>query len=301
MSAGEQLPPFDRAAHLRKDLAFLEGELQAPGSLVMPVWRGMSLVEGERAALLPLTRAGELLDLGGELVWLGKLGDASCFAVDVSELADPRAHALLGSRGEFKEARTAAMLVPVSEAVLLGYARGLLHWHSRAQHCGACVERTAPRQGGHVRVCRRESCRLEHFPRTDPAIIVLVHDGDDCLLGRQRSWPKGMFSTLAGFVEPGETIEQAVAREVAEESGVPVSDVRYFGSQPWPFPSSLMIGFGARANGRSIDVGGGDELEDARWFSKAQLREPREHGFFVPGTFSISGQLIQAFLRGEIG
>jgi len=185
----------------------------------------------------------------------------------------------------------------------------MLFWHTRTQHCGACGERTAPRQGGHVRVCRRESCALEHFPRTDPAIIVLVHDGDECLLGRQRSWPRGMYSTLAGFVEPGETIEQAVAREVFEESGVRVEDVRYFRSQPWPFPSSLMIGFSARAVSRAIDVGD-DELEDARWVSKAELQAtarvsapldaPRTGQLFVPGRYSLSGQLIEAYLRGEI-
>src|SRR4029077_18162460 len=142
---------------------------------------------------------------------------------------------------------------------------------------------------------------------TDPAIIVLVHDGDECLLGRQRSWPRGMYSTLAGCVEARETSEQAVAREVFEESGVRVEDVRYFRSQPWPFPSSLMIGFSARAVSRAIDVGD-DELEDARWVSKVELQAtarvsapldaPRTGQLFVPGRYSLSGQLIEAYLRG---
>jgi NAD+ diphosphatase len=310
MSSEVELPPFERAAHLRKQLDFLEAELHAPGSLIVPMWRAQNLIAGERGVLLELGRAPELVDQAGELVWLGKLGEASCFALDLSNLPDPRAHALLAESGEFKELRGVAAMLPADQAALLAYARGLLFWHTRTQYCGACGERTAPRQGGHVRVCRRESCALEHFPRTDPAIIVLVHDGDDCLLGRQRSWPRGMYSTLAGFVEPGETIEQAVAREVAEESGVLVSDVRYFRSQPWPFPSSLMIGFSARATSRAIDIGD-DELEDAQWVSKADLQASarvsspleaaREQRFFVPGTYSLSGQLIDAFLRGEIG
>ena len=147
-----------------------------------------------------------------------------------------------------------------------------------------------------MRECRDEACRSKHFPRTDPAIIVLVHHGDRCLVGRQSSWPKGMYSTLAGFVEPGESLEQAVAREVHEESGVRITDVRYFRSQPWPFPSSLMLGFIARATTTEIDVQD-DELEDARWITREQLREPRAHDFFVPGAFSLSGQLLDAFLN----
>lgn len=149
-----------------------------------------------------------------------------------------------------------------------------------------------------MRACRNEACAAQHFPRTDPAIIVLVHDGEQCLLGRQKRWPKGMYSTLAGFVEPGETMEEAVAREVEEEAGVRVDDVRYFRSQPWPYPASLMIGFMARATTREIHLGD-EELEHAAWFSREQLKEPRAEGFFVPGSnFSLAGQLITAFVDG---
>jgi NAD+ diphosphatase len=289
-------PAIDRAAHLRKDIDALEADLRAEGSLLLPVWRDQSLIDGERLAALDLARARALLDVGGELVWLGKLGAAGCFALDVSALPEPLQHPALAQRGEFKDLRFVGGALPAEQAAVALYARGILYWHRRHAHCGACGGTTAAREGGHVRVCRAEACATQHFPRTDPAVIVLVHDGDDCLLGRQRTWPKTMYSTLAGFVEPGETLEQAVAREVEEESGVRVAvdDVRYFRSQPWPFPSSLMVGFTARAQGRELRAS--DELEDARWFSRAQLRDPRAHGFYVPGRFSLAGQLIEAFL-----
>jgi NAD+ diphosphatase len=290
----DDLPPFERAAHLRKDIDALEADLRADASVLVPVWRDQSLIAGERVALIELARARELLDASGELVWLGRLGTAGCFALDVSTLADPLQHRALAGAGEFKDLRLAGAALPIDHAALAAYARGILYWHRRQQHCGACGQPTAPREGGHVRVCRAEDCATQHFPRTDPAVIVLVHDGDLCLLGRQATWPKGMYSTLAGFVEPGETLEQAVAREVEEESGVRVEDVRYFRSQPWPFPSSLMVGFTAKARTREIRPS--DELEDARWFSRAELRAAREHGFFVPGRFSLAGQLIEAYL-----
>lgn len=289
---------LDRAAHLRKDIDFLQAELRAPGSLILPAFRDVSLIAGERIALVPIHEASSLLDHDGELVWLGKLEQGSCFAIDLSTMADPLAHPALRERGELRDLRMAGATLRQDHAALALYARGLLYWHTRQRHCGVCGSPTAARSGGHVRVCRNEGCKTEHFPRTDPAIIVLVKSGNDCLLGRQPRWPAGMYSTLAGFVEPGETIEQAVAREVHEESGVRVETVQYFRSQPWPFPASLMIGFNATAATREINVDG-DELEEARWFSKEQVRNSKAHGFWVPGKFSLSGQLIEAWLAEE--
>jgi len=286
---------LDRAAHLRKDVDFLQAELRAGESLILPSWRDLSLVADQRLALLPLGQASSLLEHDGELIWLGKLPIGSCFALDLSALTDPLAHPALRGRGELQDLRLIGASLPAEHAALAAYARGLFHWHRRQLHCGVCGSATAARCGGHVRACRNESCATEHFPRTDPAIIVLVSDGDFCLLGRQSRWPKGMYSTLAGFVEPGETIEEAVVREVHEESGVRVADVRYFKSQPWPFPSSLMLGFMATATSREIQVDR-DELEDAQWFKREQVRDPKAHGFFTPGTFALSGQLIEAWL-----
>jgi NAD+ diphosphatase len=286
---------LDRAGHLRKDVDFLQAELRAPGSVIIPVFRDLSLIAGEHIALVPVAEAGALLDHDGELVWLGKLAQGSCFALDLSTFADPLAHPALRQRGELRDLRMTGATLRSDHAALALYARGLMHWHTRQRHCGVCGAPTAARSGGHMRLCRNDACKTEHFPRTDPAIIVLVKSGNECLLGRQPRWPAGMYSTLAGFVEPGETIEGAVAREVHEESGVHVQDVQYFRSQPWPFPASLMIGFHATATTREINVDG-DELEDARWFTKDQVRDPKAHGFLVPGKFALSGQLIEAWL-----
>jgi NAD+ diphosphatase len=292
-------PRLDRASHLRKDLAFLEAELGAPDSVLLPVWRDLSFVAAEQLVLLPLAQARGLLDTGGELAWLGRLGTRSCFAIDISALSEPLREPSLAGKGELKDLRLVGGTLPADQAALAAYARGILHWHGRQQHCGVCGERTAARDGGHLRACRDPSCKSEHFPRTDPAVIVLVHDGEQCLLGRQSRWPAGMYSTLAGFVEPGETIEEAVGREIMEEAGIAVEDLRYFRSQPWPFPASLMIGFTARAASREIHLGD-DELEDARWVTRQQIRDCRTHGFFVPGRYSLAGQLIEAFVAGEM-
>src|SRR5262249_4560440 len=153
---------------------------------------------------------------------------------------------------------------------LLAYARGLMHWHARHGFCGVCGSRTESASAGHVRKCTNPDCGASHFPRTDPAVIMLVHDGDKALLGRQKVWPQGMYSTLAGFVEPGESLEETVRREVYEETGIAVGEVVYHSSQPWPFPASLMIGFHAEARSRTINRVD-SELEDAGWFSRAEL------------------------------
>jgi len=182
------------------------------------------------------------------------------------------------------------------QGALLAYARGMLTWHRRHRFCGSCGGATDSAEAGFLRVCRNPECQHHHFPRTDPAVIMLVVDGERCLLGRQARWPAGMYSTLAGFVEPGETLEEAVAREVKEESGVSVRRVRYHSSQPWPFPTSLMLGFYAEAASHDIAVNG-DELEDARWFERGWLREnDGKNGFFLPRRDSIARRLVNDWL-----
>jgi NAD+ diphosphatase len=177
---------------------------------------------------------------------------------------------------------------------------GLSNWHAVHTHCANCGEHTVVVEAGHVREC--PECGLHHFPRSDPAIIVLVTDDQDrALLGRSPNWPPGRFSTLAGFVEPGESLEAAVRREVLEESGVVIGDdVYYAGSQPWPMPSSLMLGFYARATGFDIEVDE-DEIVDARWFSRDDLRAAIEAGdVAVPGSISISRRLIEGWYGEEL-
>jgi NAD+ diphosphatase len=160
-------------------------------------------------------------------------------------------------------------LTPQDRAVLF-YSRSMIHWHHEQKCCGRCGASTQPEEGGHVMACTNPQCAAKHFPRSDPATIMLVHNGENCLLGRQAAWPPGVYSTLAGFVEPGETLEEAVVREVKEESGVEVKNIRYFGSQPWPFPQSLMLGFFAEAITEEIKCG--SELEDVRWFTISEAR-----------------------------
>ena len=189
----------------------------------------------------------------------------------------------------FAELRTVAALMPEDQAGLLGYARAMVNWRRMHRHCGRCGALTVPAKAGHVLVCTNPTCRHEQFPRIDPAIIVLVIDGDRVLLGRQASWPAGRYSTIAGFVEPGESLEDAVAREVHEETGIQVDGIEYHSSQPWPFPSSLMLGFMARAVSQDIHLRD-LELEDARWFTREDIMSGTP---LLPPRVSISFRLIE--------
>ncbi|MET0389904.1 MAG: NAD(+) diphosphatase [Polyangiales bacterium] len=295
---------FDRAADKREDLGFLESQLDDPASLIVPLWRGQVFVpsgtSGGSAQALVLERrvAGSLVDECAELIWLGLLQGVSVFAIDVSPLAEPTRHAAL-SGSEPRELRTLLPVLDPTQLEVFMYARALLLWHDRHRFCSVCGQSSKPRKGGHLRVCSSQACRSEHFPRTDPCVLVLVTDGDRCLLGRSKGWPEGMYSALAGFVEPGESLEQAVAREVLEEVSVEVGAMRYTGSQPWPFPASLMVGFVAEARTREIQVDM-HELEAARWVTRDELKAPAAHGFFVPPRFAIAGQLIAEFAAGTL-
>lgn len=192
--------------------------------------------------------------------------------------------------------REAAMLLPAAEASLFAYARALLDWQDESRHCGRCGAPTRPRAGGRARRCSAEDCRRDHFPRTDPCIIVLVEHAGRCLLGRQSAWPSGRFSSLAGFVEPGETLEDAVRREVAEESGVRVGACRYHSSQPWPFPGALMIGFHAEARDPRLALG--EELAEAEWFAPEALCAALASGrISISPPLSIAHQLISAWVE----
>jgi len=270
-------PYLDRGAHLRQDGTWFSSALADANSRVIPVWNSRSLVTGEgpaRAAFLalgdiPPARRG--LD---DLILLGRTDRGSVFAYEIGSLDQPAVPD--GTR--FEDLRFIASLMPSDDAGLLGYARAMILWRQRHRFCGTCGTKTLPSKGGHVLVCTNATCRHEQFPRLDPAIIVLVSDGERALLGRQASWPPGRYSTIAGFVEPGESLEDAVGREVLEETGVQVDGIEYHSSQPWPFPASLMLGFTATATTLDI-LRRDDELEDARWPRQSISYSLIEHWF----------------------
>ena len=197
--------------------------------------------------------------------------------------------------------RDVGLLLPADEAGLFAYAKGLVHWQRETQHCPYCGSPLVLVAAGHRAQCTNADCGRMHFPRTDAAVIVIVEHEGACLLGRQAGWPKGRYSTLAGFVEPGESLEDAVRREVAEESGVVVGEVHYHSSQPWPLPQSLMVGFTAKALSRAIRLRD-QELEEARWFTPQDIINGIADGSFLPSLpLSVSYRLLEHWLRQQAG
>jgi NAD+ diphosphatase len=281
-------PYLDRAAHLRKDPAWFGNALSNERSRALPVWNARNLIsEGlePRAALIDIAQVPEDKRNGTDLILLGQFGAIDIFAYEIESLQAPQ----FAAETRFEDLRMVAAILPADEAGLLGYARAMVEWRRRHRFCGSCGATTLAAKGGHVLVCTNPACRHEQFPRIDPAIIVLVSDGERALLGRQAAWPVGRYSTIAGFVEPGESLEDAVVREVFEETGIEVDGMEYHSSQPWPFPSSLMLGFTAHATTVEIHRRD-DELEDAQWFSRADFISGRP---IVPPNVSISYRLIE--------
>lgn len=289
---------LDRLAHLRTEEGWIERLLGEDRVRIVAVWQSRNLVvpgDNPRAALLPLDAVRPWFDQARTRAVLGEGGERLHLAIDVSHWSEEEAQRQAAGIGEWTDLRRVGPLIGREEGSLLAYARGLMWWHARHRFCGVCGAPTESVEAGHVRRCTNPDCKTSHFPRTDPAVIMLVHDGDRALLGRQKVWPPGMYSTLAGFVEPGESLEETVAREVFEESGIRVADVRYHSSQPWPFPASLMIGFHASAASREIRLNQ-SELEDAAWFSRAELRNFAAQGKNLPRIDSIARRLVEDWL-----
>jgi NAD+ diphosphatase len=271
---------LDRAPRRRQDPAWLAARRADPDarSLVLSE-DGLWVEDGHLLLVAPDAHA----------VFLGLNGRRALFAADATG-AEP-------GRGRPAGLREAATDLPADEAALGAYAASLVSWHRRHRFCANCGAPSEPRDGGHQRDCR--SCGASHFPRTDPVVIVRVTDGGDrLLLGRQARWPPGRFSVLAGFVEPGETLEEAVRREVLEESGVAVGEVAYVASQPWPFPSSLMIGFSARAIAGDPEPRD-EELCEVRWFDREEVEAAAAgaSGVELSPRYSISRRLIDEWLE----
>lgn len=299
--------PLDRAQIHRRDPDAVAALRQSHIKRVIPIWREQSLTDdGPMACFAVGQPATDLLNRADETVFLGlDLGDAPVFAADLSSLppgSDGQGPDL-GLDGHWSGLRGVATLLPAGHAALLGYARAMMIWHRRNRFCGLCGAPTTVQEGGHVRQCSNPDCAHPTYPRTDPAVIMRVTDGDSVLLHRQHPWPKGQWSVLAGFVEPGETLEEAVAREVHEETGITVDDVRYQASQPWPYPGSIMLAFSATAVGGILRPDP-QELEDARWFTRAQILAEFDdshrtggNGLFLPMPGSISRQLMEEWLE----
>lgn len=288
---------IDRAHSRRGDDAWIQGRLRDESTLFVLVWQGKQLFNGGESPHSVLLSGREIADLGLDLdgaVFLGFDKLRSYFALDLTDRVSGPPEEIAAS-GEFRDLRAMSPLLEPSESGLLAYARAITYWHRRHRFCGDCGAPTNATSGGHVRLCSNASCAQHIFPRTDPAIIVLVASEDSCLLGRQAIWPQFRYSVIAGFVEPGETLEDAVAREVLEETGTRVQTVHYHSSQPWPFPCSIMLGFTARAEHGPIRLGDG-ELEDARWFSRAELLSAVKQGtLLLPPPISIAYRLLESW------
>lgn len=288
--------PVDRASRCRGDESWIAARLgDGLTARLIPIWRDHCLVSGDPPVPV-MSGPASLRDVSTP-VFLGLAGTAGVFAVDLSSLSAARAVAAAGA-DQVLDVRRLAGCIPAGDLALLGYARGLLYWHRHQRFCGSCGAPTQSRQGGHIRVCERDSCGHPHFPRIEPAVIMLVESAARprrCLLARHRDSAAGGYATLAGFVEVGESLEDAVRREVAEETGVPVGPVSYVASQAWPFPAGLMAGFQARAEDDTISADG-EEILEARWFTKAELAERAASGRPLGRPDSIDRHLLQSWL-----
>ncbi len=297
--------PLDRADTLRRDPDALQTAQDAPASRFLLLKnlrvsvRDMHVSGHEKAlalAWIEQERARPMLDGCPEPVLLGLNGSVAHFAVDVSDMAD--AESALPEDTRFEESRAAAMVLPGPEGGILAQARSQVDWHRRHRFCSSCGQPSAPAKGGHVRRC--PDCGSEHFPRTDPVAIMLIVNEDRCLLGQSagRLARTGMFSALAGFIDQGESIEEAVRREVREEAGIDVGEVAYHSSQPWPFPSSLMIGCHGRAKSTAIHMDA-EEMAAVEWFERDAVAAAMagDHPTLkLPGPIAIAHHLIQAWL-----
>jgi len=324
--------PLDRCTNQRKNKRWLATEFNRENTLFCVIKEGLSIFDSsDDQSPLYLTKEvltkQQLCSLNiDSCIYLGKSESGAIFAIDYNKLRFS-IQEMLDECGQWLPLRQITALLNTKDAATLALAKGLVHWHYSHQYCGLCGNINKSVEAGHARKCTE--CRNLTFPRTDPAVIMLVErlftDGiARCLLGRQASWPQGMYSTLAGFVDPGETLEEAVIREVVEESAIDVENPQYITSQPWPFPASIMLGFTAVATSEKIDTSQ-DSLENAKWFTREQLANfstnnlvidtegnskegdsvvvdmPDEPQYKMSSKDSISSYLITAWLNKEIG
>ena len=290
---------LDRRSDLRLQDDWLAAQRSDPATTVIAIWNGQPLLEEASGGLrLARLEPGLAFDLGPPPEDAAFLGlderQRAVFALELEGEADPASGPLEG-RGRFKDLRLSGGQMPPQDAGMAATAKALFEWRRRHRFCAACGQPSEQAEAGWKRTC--PACKAEHFPRTDPVTIMLPTFGEQCLLGRQAAWPKGRFSTLAGFLEPGESIEAGCAREVKEEAGLEVVSVRYHSSQPWPFPTNLMIGLIAEVSNQDA-APDQTELEEVRWFSREALRTLLKgdvDGLGVPPPWAIAHQLMKAW------
>jgi NAD+ diphosphatase len=296
--------PLDRGDTQRRDQQWLDAQVDLPQSRYLPIWRLNILVDDTAEMRLGWVGPDDIkrLSVKIEPVFLGLLDGVAHFAIDISEVDEPLPQLKRPDTWRFEEPRGAATLLSPEEAGIIAQGKSQVDWHRRHRFCGNCGHPTVQKRGGHTRRCT--NCNTEHFPRTDPVVIMVVADGDRCLLGQSRGRLArvGRYSALAGFMDQGESIEEAVRREVREEAGIEVGEVRYHSSQPWPFPSSLMIGCHGKAVTTEIHIDP-EEMTDVRWFSRDEVRlalKRENPDLLVPDAIAIAHHLIKAWAEGEV-
>jgi NAD+ diphosphatase len=284
---------LDRAAHRREDEAWITGAINHPASRFAIFLQGRTLIAGmEERSPRAVLAAKPAVD--STFIFLGLQDSVPVFAASLASMDEIPAD--IPANAAFTDMRGITGNLTPDDATILATARAMLHWHAKTGFCSVCGGKNTPIKAGYVMLCTQ--CGEEHFPRTDPAVIMLVARGDKLLLGQSHKFPKdrNFYSTLAGFVEPGESLEDAVRREVFEEVGVRVGAVRYHSSQPWPFPASLMLGYYAEALTEEI-VLETTEMRDARWFTREDIENRKELGFNLPPHDSIARRLIDDWMN----
>ncbi|MGF1503082.1 MAG: NAD(+) diphosphatase [Paracoccaceae bacterium] len=293
-------PKLDRATHLRASASRL---MRDPHATVLILHSGRPLIaQGDGWRRLAMVPPGKLVlqMVREDPVFLGLIDEAPWFAADLSHLPEERVEAAFIAGAKFLDLRSVAGEIVAAEATLAATGKGLLGWHATHGFCARCGTQSVIEDAGWRRRC--PACTATHFPRIDPVVIMLVIDGDRVLLGRQHGWPDRMYSLLAGFMEPGETIEDAVRRETQEEAGIEIGRVHYLACQPWPFPSSLMLGCAGEALSREIAIDH-QELEDALWVAKSDMPDilaGKHQRIAAPRASAIARVLLSAWASGEV-
>ena len=307
--------PLDRVSDLRSDPQWISDTMLKDHAIVTPFWRGKPFVSKIKnltsghsdvnqasPAWFPFDFFKKRVLEQCEIIFLGLLNepkDMAFFSIDISEISNPEEELGLKDLGSFEDLMLLApQAIDAGELAMLGQAKGIFEWNNSHKFCSKCGEKSEMHEAGYKRICN--NCSTEHFPRTDPVVIMLAKFENTAFLGRQKRFPPGMYSALAGFIEHGESIEEAVARELKEEAGITILDAKYHSSQPWPFPNSLMIGCIADAESNQFKLDE-VELDEGRWFNREELKDALNGGsktdFFVPPPMAIAYHLVKAFVE----